>query len=306
MKPRKNPAWTQTLLKSHWDALAKLVDTKWMPMAASVKKVPGKNADGGQLYKTTSVMEYGTGHYGTVMPTNDPRVVIKITSDKTEARFVAIVLTFKEQPLGIVRYHRIVQLPGAYRKRPVFAIWRQSAENVGNIGPRRAGDAYDERLAKTFLRSMVVFQSAAGLARDVLKRAKDPQAIATSAAQRAGRRESEIVLGDYAGGYMARTPREVMRATMARYSAGAPRLAYLLELLDVVSGEVIAETDYGYLVGRALNDYLHRGLLLADVHDGNLGMAEVEEYSTLMPVITDPGHAVILTHAYDAVTIPTL
>jgi len=53
-----------------------------------------------------------------------------------------------------------------------------------------------------------------------------------------------------------------------------------------------ANEPEGYLVGQALDFYLERGLLLADVHANNVGEVTRDGYHGPILVITDPGHLV--------------
>jgi hypothetical protein len=52
------------------------------------------------------VEEYGCGHFGCVMPTYEPGLVIKLTTDVQEAWFVARMMKLAKQP-GIVAYKKI-------------------------------------------------------------------------------------------------------------------------------------------------------------------------------------------------------
>src|SRR5271170_7394907 len=92
---RLNPEWTNSALYRQWSDIKARVGEDWMP------KLNQKTSS------KLKAIEYGTGAYGTVMPTHDPDVVVKITSDPTEAQFVATVLEIGEQPEGLVRYEHV-------------------------------------------------------------------------------------------------------------------------------------------------------------------------------------------------------
>jgi hypothetical protein len=124
-----NPPWVNKLLRKHTKKLASLVPPEWVP-----------EPDVKWTYE-----EYGCGHYGCVLPVPDGRVVLKITSDPTEAAFVTIYLGLKDKPIGITRYHQIVELPDQYRRRRTFAIWRDEAENVGGLSSPTRMPVYRER-----------------------------------------------------------------------------------------------------------------------------------------------------------------
>ena len=69
---------------------------------------------------------------------------------------------------------------------------------------------------------------------------------------------------------------------------------------------VMANTHAGYLVGEAFAYYLEEGLLLADVHFGNIGEAMPEDHAACELVITDPGHMVPLKDRWLSVSVPKL
>ena len=74
----------------------------------------------------------GCGNYGCVYPTESDDVVLKITSDSDESRFVIASMSLKEWPEGLVQYYQIVFLSGDY-KFPIFGLWRENALDVGNL-----------------------------------------------------------------------------------------------------------------------------------------------------------------------------
>lgn len=65
-----NPPWVDETLKAHWDQMERRVGKRMMPRPRE---------EGGEL---------GSGHYGTVFATRRRGVVMKVTSDPSEARFV--------------------------------------------------------------------------------------------------------------------------------------------------------------------------------------------------------------------------
>jgi hypothetical protein len=73
------------------------------------------------------------------MPTiGNPDVVVKLTSDFTEAMFVGHLLSdTPQQETGLVRYDRILALPSRElrRGRTLFLIWREEAQFVGDLMP---------------------------------------------------------------------------------------------------------------------------------------------------------------------------
>src|SRR4029079_4429216 len=91
--------------------------------------------------------EFGVGHYGVVMPTMTPGVVMKLTSDADEAVFVKWVVNhagfakdypgriqdIKIAPLYDTAYRREVNPAVKRLGRDVFVLWREEAGQVGKV-----------------------------------------------------------------------------------------------------------------------------------------------------------------------------
>jgi hypothetical protein len=121
-----NPPWVTKLLAESMVSLQEEVPPAWLPKLASTQ--PGR----GDRFVGT-IAEYGCGAYGCVMPTLDKQVVLKLSSDASEAKF-ASELADTLPTACVVRYHMLVKLEGAKRDgREVFLLWRESADDVGKI-----------------------------------------------------------------------------------------------------------------------------------------------------------------------------
>lgn len=73
--------------------------------------------------------EYGCGKFGCVFPTQDPYVVLKVTSDDTEAEFAQ---KFANSTGVTVQYLMVVKADDRHGL-PVFLLWREAADRVGDI-----------------------------------------------------------------------------------------------------------------------------------------------------------------------------
>ena len=288
----RNPAWVNNALKQNWDKLTKLVGEKWMPIGVR-DDVTGLETSLGR--EGDRFYEYGSGHYGTVMPTRDPKVVVKITSDPSEAELVAFTVDASRRerhgmPEGLIQYHRIQQLPGAYRKRPIYVIWREAAFVVGprsygemGIGPRSADEGQ---------RYINLFKHAATYVRDYLKKRPGDTATLERYAERANEQDLPVAYatsGLYINAwYGAREGSESLSRfpTELRWGTYWGALETLTELME--------NSDGFQYVGGALRFYFEHGVLLADVHDGNVGLVHRKGYFRPLLVITDPGHAVFI------------
>jgi hypothetical protein len=142
--PRGNPAWVTKILAKNYVDLEEEVPPKWLP------KITKASASAGKL--TATMKEYGCGAYGCVLPTLDPRVVLKLTTDTTEAEFAHGLADKLSRPV-VVKYHLTRALPDRYRGRDAFLLWRDSADQVGKLieaVAERGGDvkAADKAIAK--------------------------------------------------------------------------------------------------------------------------------------------------------------
>lgn len=273
-----NTPWVDKILRTHDRELRGVVPPEWVPSPMDRGKYE----------------EYGCGHYGCVLPVPDGRVVLKVTSDPTEAAFVAIYLGLKDNPPGVVRYHQIVQLPEKYRRRPTYAIWRDEAKNVGKANP--TWYTWSHRYAAKYGRSMVdfihnlsLFKSHAGDVRDWLISSKNPRKLLVDAAK----------LEDWAW-------KMISDGRMLSLSnSPAQRIAFKRRQLESIAEEM-ANTHAGYLIGQAFEFYLEQGILLADVHINNVGEVIPPEHESWELVITDPGHMVALDPKWFEIKIPQL
>lgn len=297
--------WVDRSLKTVWErVVAASPRPEWAP-----RLMPGRKF---------SLEEYGCGHYGCVFPTSDPAVVAKLTSDPTEAFFVAAALSIGTWPEGIVRYHAIYRIPGAeYRGRPLFVLWREEATEVGKVTRRTYWGSYQdlpaneqyEFLARAQLqRNLERFKEAAAIVRDTLKRANErassrivwegePPAAPFTMVEEAKKLAEEWAWRYVADAYAAARPVAVGSFR------GAQKVAVLLVMLERIAQEM--ENEYlSDQIGTAFAFYLENDLLLADVHAGNIGLVEGRVGKS--PVITDPGHAVPLSSRWQTVQVPEL
>jgi hypothetical protein len=269
-----NPPWVDALLRKHGAALAACAG---QPLPSPV----------GRKYK-----ELGCGHYGCVLALPTEGLVLKITSDPSEAAFVAAYLQIGHQHPGIVRYDRIVELPETYRRRRTFAIWRQEAANVGKFATDELHERYWKKYSSSmveFVRNLTLFKRQAEPVRAVVRASSNPERLLADAAKLEDWAWKSIADGHYLGAHRT----------------SAQLVAYKRRQLEMIA-EYMASTHAGYLVGQAFDFYLEHGLLLADVHLGNIGEVTPHDFSSWEIVVTDPGHMVPLDPKWLSVRIPQL
>lgn len=278
-------AWVDKAMTTAWPRILRASPrSSWMPLHATSAR--GK----------ISPEELGCGHYGCVMPTSDPNVVCKITSDPTEATFIAAALSLRELPEGIVVYHEIFAIPdGSHRGRPTFVLWREAATDVGmNVHAWSRGDDYFRRSYEQLGRHLDSFRQAAGELRKVLKSTKRNPFELIEEAKQYDSWAWDIVAG-YDLDRVQRPMTEVRGSAPQKVALG---LRYCIALAETMENTYLCDA-----IGRALAFYLEHGLLLADVHIDNIGLVRRLDRT---PVITDPGHAVALLPKWTKTPIKAL
>lgn len=279
------PPWVLRFLTDNWPKIQADALPGWMPV---------EMAGSGPRKRLVDV--FGCGHYGCVMPTHQAGVVCKVSSDPSEAEFVKWAVRLGDWPTGIVRYHAIVELPGAFKGRPVSVIWREEAIDVGAATPIR-----DPGAARDFAQYHEAYRNAASFVRAASTKPTWPARLAQARSELALRWAwSQVVWED--GLFPRNLPSDhpgrrqdlAGRPYFMRY-ATAHRLAAALHICRNAF-QMMANTNHATEVGAALDFYLEHGVLLADVHLNNIGTVVRDEgYGPeRIVVITDPGHAVFV------------
>jgi hypothetical protein len=266
--------WSDKILNIAWDRVRGVVPEKWLPTRA------GRSAK--------KFEELGCGAFGCVMPTSDPEVVLKLTSDKSEAQFARIATEFDWVP-GIVTYHKVVQVEGAtYRRRPIYLLWRQVAEDVGflqrsGVAWGNPGNDYDQRMANAAARYIQDLKYAGVVAHDKLSRAMKKAETPDERAK---------LLDRTWGEYLSAFDRylDAMREGRTHWmgdNRGLVGVGVQCVLANNLMGELL-NNPVGYAIGEGAQFYLEeQQILLADLHLGNIG-----KDADGTAIITDPGLAV--------------
>ena len=113
------------MIAKHYEDMQQEVPAKWLPKIASIKGTGGRKV-------AAQMKEYGCGAYGCVLPTYDPDVVLKLTTDDTEAEFAHDLASSISAPI-VVKYRKTVTLPEEYHGHGTYLLWRQAADEVGNL-----------------------------------------------------------------------------------------------------------------------------------------------------------------------------
>jgi hypothetical protein len=291
----QNPPWIDSILTENWSELESTVDPAMLPLTAVKPR--------GRIRRIQAGAEYGCGTYGCVMATGTPGIVCKVTSDPTEAEFVQLAWERLGRepedeggywPRGVVRYYQIIGLTGSRRNRPTWMLWRDEAWDVGgvwNFQQRRVMgqstlDHYDQSALGQGIHRLAQFGYYARIVRQRWRTNVNVQA--------------EVIKLWKDGAYYNWAAESFSEDDFAfkavpKHLRGAQFIAAVLEACEMTLQYWTNEPGLND-VARALDVFLDKGMLLADVHQGNIGRPTSSWRNDKMGdwVITDPGHLVKL------------
>lgn len=286
-RARKNPSWVDETLGRHWDALENLVGFNWMPFES-----------GGVM------QEYGCGYYGCVMPTNQGDLVAKITTDMSEAAFAAAALQIGRFPAGIVEYHRVIALPEKYRNKPVYLLWREPATHVGELAAFEDGKQSQRAHEYTRLFGYDSIGSLIVDLNDLISAGRAINDLLDDPLENAASLLAEVGALNASGRMPASRRAHATRRELASVPASEAFVVWLQRVSAII--QQLLANPMGETVGDALSFYVQHGLLLTDVHTGNIGERELGDDEPPELVITDPGNMVPLIPEHLEIVVPRL
>jgi hypothetical protein len=277
----ENPPWVTRVIAKNFDRLSESVRPEWMPVFEEARATRR-----GEL--VVEIPEFGCGAYGCVMPTNDENVVFKITTDSTEFEFIEKILPkVTPRPDGFVEYYSAIPLigkEGRGKHKPknnnVYAIWREEAEDVGEMELVTSIPRQDRARALDLIHAQ---HAAATEAFVLLRKHPDEYPAALAARDKALARLRELHLDEISNDPVWEDLREVTPIS----DAIALLLGYVERMWEHLAREGAATE-----IGHALLACLRRGILVSDVHGGNIG--RVKRGGAPFWVITDPGNVAVL------------
>lgn len=218
---------------------------------------------------------FGCGAWGCVWPTKTPEIAFKLTLDAHEARFVECAKKLEGWPIGISKHFACDYIKESYYQRTVWALWRERAISMDRTHQWNDGETEHGKRFRFSLEGFCNFSLAALPSLE----------------------HSKIVLSNKP--IDLPTKHEIMEASKTSFGArnlcrrhrGERRVAFALKIARMFAEE---ERAYGFAptVPDALLWYLDRGIVLADVHEGNIGLIDRNGIPT--PAIIDPGHVGVL------------
>jgi hypothetical protein len=119
-----NPPWVAEIIAGSYETLEDTIPPAWLPRLVDL-------GSSGQRIEA-NVVEYGCGAYGCALPTVDPNVVLKLTTDTTEAEFAADFAGGLVAPI-CVKYHMVIKTGTKHKGSRVYLLWRDAAESVGKL-----------------------------------------------------------------------------------------------------------------------------------------------------------------------------
>lgn len=272
-KISQNPEWTDSLFNDYWSQLESVVGPALMPVSIHPN-------------------ELGCGKFGCVFTTNTPGIVVKITSDESEAGFVENYKNLSRRITldGIVKYFQVftfkdekIFINGKTQEEsgeyPLFILWREEAHCLGldNAIDCYTGNTEDRKsmqqdaLVAMHLEAMLDASRKIGIQLYkqydfFVKHYGEDKAV-------------DVYLSELKKFWeeLKRNPDD--NGNYRRYCNYLHRLE---------EDERMREVS---LTCQAL---AYEGILLADIHEGNLGLVERAKHF----VITDPGLAVVMNPKY--------
>jgi hypothetical protein len=261
------------ILAESWEVLDDTVQPAWRPRLDDVRATPT-----GRI--SAEVTEYGCGAYGCVYPTYDPNVVLKVTTDDTEAEFAAEIAATLVRPI-CVAYYQVMVLASLHKKRQVRLLWRESASQVGRMGEVLGGTAVDY-LHVQHAAAQFAYATLRGIATRawVAKHQESWQGHANTAFGIADMVDVHNIYEQLADVEMAR-PHDMMHKALAIWMASVENMARQRQAPQLRR-----------LADGMIEVYTQQHIFFGDVHSGNVGLVARADGGHW--VITDPGHVVVV------------
>jgi len=259
----------------------------------------------------------GSGMYGSVFSSKSPSLVFKVTTDKTEGKFIeALLPLIKEKKssekglVGLVKYYGIIMFPMPNSKHKIYMLVR---EKVLHPGYRGIMSFYIDRLWRerilrkdTYDRDMKKLEDNGHNLREYMERLASLGGGFFFLMKKMKWKSREFQGGLHRGLLIKRTDEEwenhyiTYRHYHAKWSR-QPEGVQVKLFVGLLAQQARMMRDgvwvvphdrgkfwMGKLIGRTMSYLLRNGIVIADLHEDNIGLVLREEE----PVIMDPGHAI--------------
>lgn len=207
LNPAMNPAWITRTLAHTLETIEHGIPPQWMPKQDAVR------SRGSTLI--SKVTEYGCGAYGCALPTLDPKIVLKVTTDDTEAQFAEKLAKTLVAPV-CVKYEAVLKTNMTHQGRPITLLWREEARDIGKLAGKSEDLVADQHAAAQDAFELIVdgqtgAEVRAALANwerkvDAMKRSAELEWLARGMLR--VYREQGVFFGDIHAGNLGKCPRE--------------------------------------------------------------------------------------------------
>lgn len=254
--------------------------------------------------------EFGCGAYGCALPTATKGVVLKVTTDANEMRLASTLVQRKLVVPGVTHYYAAYWLPvyhfNHYTEEhlQVGVLWRSEATHVGGFETDVIDPARPERqriLHAAFDRLYAVRDAARAVYRITERRGED---FVTQTAPKA----EQLMLALLAHPDSVVHTRSDTKTVLGQLGLDVSAEVYIAHALAfyVLNAQKLSTSPTPLReVGHAFQELFARGIVLADVHDGNIGVPKGLRVTSQW-MITDPGFAVPLRRGALTDDIPLL
>jgi len=270
-----NPAWVTDILAESWEVLNDTVPPAWRPRLDDIRATSADRISG-------SVHEYGCGHYGCVYPTYDPEVVMKVTTDETEAEFAADLAATLVRPICVI-YRQVVALAARHKKRAVHLLWRESATHVGDLEKVLGGLAVDYLHAQHAAAQFAYAALGGHVTSTWLEKHRESwQGSANATFGFVDLVDVNDVFEQLAVVKMERV-HDMARTALSLWVSSVDKMARQTKIPQLRR-----------LADGMLEVYTQQHIFFGDVHSGNVGLVARADGGHW--VITDPGHVAVTSH----------
>lgn len=234
--------------------------------------------------------ELGRGSFGSVLKTDNPDIVIKITKDSGEAAVAKFCVENAENDElmnGIVQYYAVRSM-GHMDGAEIYALWREKVDHVGVTywDTPRVHSALNNlgRLTNSYVKQELAQVS--WLDGSSSWNATDDTELACRDYEAEYNILSNLVLRDFDAGYLFATYADFISEV-----DGIPWISRVLAAYNVIC-DYISYSRMTEAIGNTLIQLFNAGFILLDTYSNNLGTVRREGRETC--VIFDPGYVVIL------------
>lgn len=266
----------------------KVPSKKWVPEQLDITRAKIAKVVDPALLPSDMMKALGCGRYGCVYTTSAPGIVFKLTSDESEARFAQFAIDLARHeggiPSGITHYFLVAETK-LMRDR-VFGVWRERVSYTSDAAFEAAESVYGQDDVSAGDKHFLLYDEFAGFFHEHFWNV-DKRAI-RSRLKKHGLPEYEAAVTVAHGRKYKQRALQQLKYEYRTDPGFAMAHAISLCMIETYFMQQYDSTRY---VGIALGHYIKKGVLLADVHIGNIGFEARADVPHGAFVIFDVGQA---------------